>query len=142
MHTRVDETLDQKSGPKADHTSAPTDDAFMKSVEQYTARIPSSVLLAAAIGAIGLSLVGQLGGRGKWGNFIAQWAPTILILGVYKNLVKLERHNQEDRGQSGRSGGRASRPSSPASGISNRRLDDEQATQATLPPRGQARTAV
>jgi hypothetical protein len=46
-------------------------------------RIPSSAFLAVALGAIGLSLLGQLGGRGKWGNFVADWVPTLLIMGVY-----------------------------------------------------------
>jgi hypothetical protein len=37
-----------------------------------------------------LSVVCQATGRGKWGNFIAQWVPTWLIIGVYNKLVKLE----------------------------------------------------
>jgi hypothetical protein len=45
-----------------------------------------------------LSLACQLAGRGKWGNFIAQWVPTWLIIGVYNKLVKLEGHDQTDRG--------------------------------------------
>ena len=51
------------------------------------------VTLAIAIGAIGLSLVCQVAGRGKWGNFIAQWVPTWLIIGLYNKLVKLEGHD-------------------------------------------------
>jgi hypothetical protein len=50
---------------------------------------------------MGLSLLGQLGGRGKWGNFIAQWVPTILIMAVYNKLVKLEGHDKRDRGRVG-----------------------------------------
>jgi hypothetical protein len=53
--------------------------------------------LAIALGALLLSIVSQIGGRGKWGSVIAQWAPTILMLGVYNKLVKLE-HDQTDRG--------------------------------------------
>jgi hypothetical protein len=47
-----------------------------------------------AIGAMALSLTFQLTGRGKWGNFIAQWVPTCLIIGVYNKLVKLEDRHQ------------------------------------------------
>jgi hypothetical protein len=36
-------------------------------------------------------------GQGKWGNFIAQWVPTCLIIGVYNKLVKLEGHDKFDR---------------------------------------------
>jgi hypothetical protein len=63
-----------------------------KTIEQYTAAIPSSTYLAVAVGAMGISLVAQLTGRGKWGNFIAQWVPTWLLLGVYNKIVKTEGH--------------------------------------------------
>jgi hypothetical protein len=76
----------------------PTEDHFTKTIESYTAAIPSSGYLAVAIGAIGLSLVCQLAGRGKWGNFIAQWVPTWLIIGLYNKLVKVGGHDQSDRG--------------------------------------------
>jgi hypothetical protein len=76
----------------------PTEDSFTKTVEKYTATLPSSMYLGVAVGAMALSLALQLGGRGKWGNFIAQWVPTWLIIGVYNKLVKLEGHDQTDRG--------------------------------------------
>ena len=116
----------------------PTEDHVTKTIERYTAGIPSSLFLAAALGAMGFSVLSQLGGRGKWGNFLAQWVPTLLILGVYNKLVKVDGHDREDRGAiRGRQ----------AAGISNRPLTDEQAEQRNLPPRGQgtgigARTAV
>ncbi len=75
-----------------------TEDQFTKSVEDYTAAIPSSAYLGVAIGAMALSLALQATGQGKWGNFIAQWVPTWLIIGVYNKLVKLEGHDQQDRG--------------------------------------------
>jgi hypothetical protein len=77
---------------------SPTEDDLTKSIEQYTAGIPSSAFLAIALGAMLLSISAQFGGRGKWGNFVAQWVPTILMLGVYNKLVKLEGHDQTDRG--------------------------------------------
>ena len=74
----------------------PTEDKFTKSVEKVTAEIPSSAFLAVAVGAMAVSLVFQLTGGGKWGNFIAQWAPTWLVIGVYNKLVKLEGHDHFD----------------------------------------------
>jgi hypothetical protein len=71
-----------------------TEDPFAKTIESYTAAVPSSGYLAVAIGAMGLSLACQLAGRGKWGNFVAQWVPTWLIIGLYNNLVKLEGHQR------------------------------------------------
>src|SRR5919107_5939829 len=77
----------------------PTEDQFTKTIESYTAAVPSTGYLAVAIGAMALSLTCQLAGRGKWGNFIAQWVPTWLIIGMYNKLVKLEGHDQSDRGR-------------------------------------------
>jgi hypothetical protein len=77
----------------------PTEDQFTKTIESYTAAVPSSAYLAVAIGAMGLSLACQVAGRGKWGNFIAQWVPSWLIIGLYNKLVKLEGHDKSDRGR-------------------------------------------
>jgi hypothetical protein len=75
-----------------------TEDQFTKTVEEYTAAIPSTAYLGVAVGAMALSLALQVMGQGKWGNFIAQWVPTWLIIGVYNKMVKLEGHDQMDRG--------------------------------------------
>jgi hypothetical protein len=75
----------------------PNEDQFTKTIESYTAAIPSSAYLAVAIGAMGLSLACQMAGRGKWGNFMAQWVPTWLIIGLYNKLVKLEGHDRYQR---------------------------------------------
>ncbi len=75
-----------------------TEDEFTKTIEDYTGSLPSSAYLGVAVGAMGLSLLCQLTGRGKWGNFIAQWVPTWLIIGLYNKMVKLEGHDQTDRG--------------------------------------------
>jgi hypothetical protein len=45
------------------------------------------------------SLMCQVTGQGKWGNFIAQWVPTWLIIGLYNKLVKLEGHDRYQRGR-------------------------------------------
>jgi hypothetical protein len=112
-----------------------TEDPLTRTLECYTAAVPSSAYLGVALGAMGLSLMLQVAGRGKWGNFVAQWVPTWLVIGLYNKLVKLEGHDHEHRqlGSQGRSG-RSAR----AVGISNRPLDQEQREQAELPPRGSA----
>ena len=76
-----------------------TEEQFTKTIESYTADVPSSGYLAVAVSAMGLSLACQVAGRGKWGNFIAQWVPTWLILGLYNKLVKLEGHDRYQRGR-------------------------------------------
>jgi len=60
-----------------------------KMIESYTAEIPSGVYLSLAIGSMALSLMMMLMGRRNVANFIGQWAPTILIMGLYNKLVKV-----------------------------------------------------
>jgi hypothetical protein len=63
-----------------------------RSIEQQTSRIPSMFWLGLA-GAAGLLSLGlKLSGREpKTANFVANWVPTILLLGIYNKLVKEER---------------------------------------------------
>jgi hypothetical protein len=74
------------------------EDEFTKSIERQTASVPSSVFLGLALGSMAVALVAQMSGEGKWGNFIGQWAPSLLMIGVYNKLVKLEGHDYTDRG--------------------------------------------
>jgi hypothetical protein len=76
----------------------PTEDRFTKTVEDYTATVPSSAYLGVAVAAMGASLLFQMTGQGEWGNFLAQWVPTWLIIGLYNKVVKLEGHDQRARG--------------------------------------------
>jgi hypothetical protein len=91
--------MDNYEGAFESGEPRPAEDSLTKSIEEYTASIPSSAFLSVAVGAMVLSLACQLAGRGKWGNFIALWVPTWLIIGVYNKLVKLEGHDQTDRGR-------------------------------------------
>jgi hypothetical protein len=94
MTRRVEQTAQQMLG----NPPRPAEDPLTKGIERYTASIPSSAYLGVALGAMGLSLLLQAGGQGKWGNFVAQWVPTWLLFGLYNKLVKLEGHDQQDRG--------------------------------------------
>ncbi len=69
-----------------------------KAIEEQTAKLPSDTFLWAALGSIGLSLVLEGTGHREKANFVAHWAPTLLLLGVYNKLVKL--HGSD--GDSGR----------------------------------------
>jgi hypothetical protein len=63
--------------------------AVARTIEQQTAKLPSDTFLWAALGSIGASLVMMALGEEKKANFIGQWAPTLLILGLYNKMVKL-----------------------------------------------------
>jgi hypothetical protein len=59
-----------------------------KTIENQTAKLPSDLFLWAAVGSMGGSLVLQIMGNQRVSLFIGQWAPTLLILGLYNKLVK------------------------------------------------------
>ena len=61
-----------------------------KTIEHYTSMVPSGTYLSLAIGSIGLAAMMKLAGRDKDAQFIGHWVPTILILGLYNKLVKLQ----------------------------------------------------
>ncbi len=60
-----------------------------KTMEYQTARIPSSFWLFAAGGSILASAALRASGRGNDANFVGQWAPTFLMIGLYNKIVKV-----------------------------------------------------
>lgn len=66
------------------HTEGP----IAKTIEQQTAKIPSDWFLWAAVGSIATSLALQVSRKDHASQFVGQWAPTLLILGLYNKLVK------------------------------------------------------
>lgn len=63
---------------------------FTKVIEHYTSQIPSGIYLSLAVGSLGLSLTLRLLGQKQAANFVGHWVPTILLLGLYNKLVKVE----------------------------------------------------
>jgi hypothetical protein len=59
-----------------------------RGIEEQTAKLPSDVFLWAAGASIATSLILKMLDRHHEALFVGQWAPTILILGVYNKLVK------------------------------------------------------
>lgn len=57
-------------------------------VEKKPSEIPSSFFLALAGGAVALALGLALTQKKKsWANFVGQWVPTILLLGIYDKVA-------------------------------------------------------
>jgi hypothetical protein len=65
-----------------------------KMIEEQTAKLPSDTFLWGAVGAMIAAAGLQLSGKRHLGIFIGQWAPTILILGLYNKLVKVHGHDE------------------------------------------------
>jgi hypothetical protein len=73
------------------------EDSVTKTVESYTATVPSIGFLGVAVGSMAVSLVLMMSGRRDAANFIGQWAPTILIMGLYNKMVKQHGSDSVDR---------------------------------------------
>ena len=67
-----------------------------KTLEKETAKIPSDIYLWAAVGTMALSLGLFLAKRKHASLFFGQWAPSLLTIGLYNKLVKVEGHDGED----------------------------------------------
>lgn len=64
--------------------------SFTKTIEEQTERIPSIAFLTLGIGAVAAALTLKAMGQDNTANFVGMWAPTILIIGIYNKLVKVE----------------------------------------------------
>jgi hypothetical protein len=60
-----------------------------RTIEKHTAALPSDTFLWTAMGVMALSAGLQIMGNRQVSNFIGQWAPTLLLLGLYNKMVKL-----------------------------------------------------
>lgn len=68
-----------------------------KAIEEQTAKLPSDLFLWSAGAAIAGSLTLRFLDRERDSQFVGQWAPTLLILGLYNKLVKEFGHDRTDR---------------------------------------------
>jgi hypothetical protein len=84
-------------------------------IEERTGRVPSGVYLGLAIGSMAVSAGFMLAGKRHVANFIGQWVPSILVIGLYNKVVKLE-HELLGRGGFAGSEGYASQGSYGSSG--------------------------
>lgn len=77
---------------------APAEGRMTRTVEHYTAQVPSITWLGLAVGSMLFSAgVAAFSNRKSTANFIGLWAPTLLLIGIYNKLVKLEGSDQFDR---------------------------------------------
>lgn len=64
------------------------EDQFTSAIESQTSKIPSAGYLGAAIGAMAVSALLKTLGKNDWAMFVGQWAPSILVIGLYNKVVK------------------------------------------------------
>lgn len=85
-------SMAQKIGSNGDGVDAGEsgESELTKRIESVTSKIPSATFLSLAVASVGLSLMLRMFGRKDDAQFVGHWVPTILTLGVYNKLVKLE----------------------------------------------------
>jgi hypothetical protein len=59
-----------------------------KAIEKQTSKLPSDTFLWAAVASMATSVTMQMMGNKNASLFVGQWAPTLLILGLYNKMVK------------------------------------------------------
>jgi hypothetical protein len=59
-------------------------------IEAKTSRVPSGTYLTLAVGSMIASAAAMVAGKKQLANFIGQWAPSLLVIGLYNKVVKLE----------------------------------------------------
>jgi hypothetical protein len=69
---------------RTEHSEGPV----ARAIEEQTAKLPSDAFLWTAGASITASLILKMLDRHHEALFVGQWAPTILILGLYNKLVK------------------------------------------------------
>jgi hypothetical protein len=65
------------------------EDQVTASIEKFTAQIPSSAYLAAALASMAISVSFKAAKRNDMALFVGQWAAPFLLLGIYNKLVKI-----------------------------------------------------
>ncbi len=84
----ANETFLSESG-KATSTAPVREGSTTKAIEHQTAKIPSTYFLAAAGAAVAVSLgLAIINEKKGWANFVGNWVPSLLLLGVYNKIVK------------------------------------------------------
>ncbi len=64
------------------------EDQITASIEKFTAQVPSSIFLAAALASMAVSIGFKLAKNNDNALFVGQWAAPFLILGIYNKMVK------------------------------------------------------
>jgi hypothetical protein len=77
----------------------PREGVLTKQIEAYTARVPSLFWFGLAVGSMGLSAgLAAFTKRKYAAHFIGLWVPSLMLIGIYNKLVKLEGSDRFSRG--------------------------------------------
>ena len=69
-----------------------------RTIEEYTAKLPSDLFLWAALGSMAVSATLKIMKKDEEALFVGQWPAPFMLLGLYNKLVKVEGHEGEKKG--------------------------------------------
>ena len=82
--------------------NSPHEDPITSTIETHTKKVPSGAFLTAALATMATSAVLRWAGKKELALFIGEWAPAILVMGVYNKMVKHMETEGEMNGSSRR----------------------------------------
>ncbi|MFC6997363.1 hypothetical protein [Rufibacter roseus] len=71
-----------------------------RTIEEYTAKLPSDLFLWAALGSMAVSATLKIMKKDEEALFVGQWPAPFLLLGLYNKVVKVKGHEGEKEGGS------------------------------------------
>lgn len=61
---------------------------LMEESTSKLSKVPTDAFLWSALGAVAAALALHMSGKKEHANFVGQWAPTLLVLGLYTKVIK------------------------------------------------------
>ena len=90
QQTNNDKLLNKPQNLK-DNAIAPKEGKITKEIEKVTSQIPSGGYLTLALGSMALSAaLAVFSKRKTMANFVGLWVPTLMLVGIYNKIVKVE----------------------------------------------------
>jgi hypothetical protein len=92
--------MDQQTptGKNTHQTSLPQQGRMTKDMRRVTSQIPSGGYLALAIGSMALSAaIASFSRKKALANFIGLWVPSLLLIGIYNKIVKIDGSDRMSR---------------------------------------------
>lgn len=85
--------MEEMNQTKRDRIENVHEGKLTREIEAQTAKIPSISFLTLAAASMGLSAFTTLVLKNRpMGNFFGLWVPSLLVVGIYNKLVKIEAH--------------------------------------------------
>jgi hypothetical protein len=98
-HERIPEVcdmrkMDQYGNRYSESAGEREEGPLARAIESRTSKLPSDTFLWMAGASIASSLTLRILGKKDAANWVGQWAPTLLILGVYNKMVRQHGHDE------------------------------------------------